>query len=77
MLLVLLAVGSSLNIYVSENGKKFTGVAAFVRYYHVECADRGRCTGAAGDGRTGLAEALTVVASIPITADGAGGLLTL
>ena len=36
VLLELLVVGSSSNIYVSENGKKFTGVAAFVRYYHVE-----------------------------------------
>ena len=36
VLLVLLVVGSSLNIYVSENGKEFTGVAAFVRHYHVE-----------------------------------------
>ena len=36
VLLELLAVGSSLNIYVRENGKEFTGVAAFVRYYHVE-----------------------------------------
>jgi transcriptional regulator with XRE-family HTH domain len=36
VLLELLVVGSSSNIYVSENGKEFTGVAAFVRYYHVE-----------------------------------------
>lgn len=36
VLLELLVVGSSSNIYVSENGKKFIGVAAFVRYYHVE-----------------------------------------
>lgn len=36
VLLELLVVGSSSNIYVSENGKEFTGVAAFARYYHVE-----------------------------------------
>lgn len=36
VLLVLLVVGSSLDISVIENGKDYTGVAAFVRYYHVE-----------------------------------------
>ncbi|CDC71460.1 helix-turn-helix transcriptional regulator [Oscillibacter sp. CAG:155] len=36
VLLVFLVVGSSLGIHVIENEKDYTGVAAFVRYYHVE-----------------------------------------
>lgn len=36
VLLTVLIEGTSLNIRVSEDGRSYTGIAAFVRYYHVE-----------------------------------------
>lgn len=36
VLLTILIEGMSLNIRVSEDGRNYTGIAAFVRYYHVE-----------------------------------------
>ena len=36
VLLTILIEGTSLNIRVSEDGRSYTGIAAFVRYYHVE-----------------------------------------
>ena len=36
VLLTILIEGMSLNIRVSEDGRSYTGIAAFVRYYHVE-----------------------------------------
>ena len=36
VLLTILIEGTSLNIRVSEDGQHYTGIAAFVRYYHVE-----------------------------------------
>ena len=36
VLLTILIEGTSLNIRVSEDGQHYTGIAAFVRYYHAE-----------------------------------------